>query len=162
MIAVDLVDPLFPDQRGAFLCAVSGLLGVLENEIDVILRPLPLYLHGKDRQSGAVSVVPALVGDARNRGAIGQRDGLFNGQRVKIRPESDFRLVRRGPIHRVKPFSPVHDLQMGMFPEKVHQVRLRPGFVIGQFRMGMELMAELYGQLIELWIHHDSYSLQHL
>jgi hypothetical protein len=130
VIAVYLVDPFLGDQYGAFLCSVSGFLRVLEDKIDVIVGAASVHFDREGGQGRAVAVMAAFMGNAGYDGAIGQGDGFIDGEFVEIRPESDFRLIRRGMVYHIKPFAAIYNLQIRVLPEKGHQMRFRPYFLI--------------------------------
>ena len=98
----------------------------------------------KGRQRSRMAVVAAFMGDAFSLGPIGQGQGLRDGQGVHIRSESDGRLpvTHSWFVQCAEPVSLVDYLQICMFPDEIHQAFFCLSFLSGQFRMGVEGMAQ--------------------
>ena len=129
---------------------------MLEEEEDVLVRPLPVDLQGQGRQSGAVAVVAALVPHSGDRGDIGGIQLVRHRHSVEVRPEGHAGPVSPGPVGRVEPAPLVYDIQTaGVLPQEVHQMRLGPALMVGQLRVGVERMAELH-RLLQVPLVHPS------
>ena len=90
----------------------------------------------------------AFVGHTGFCRTIGQVPGLGQGQSIHVRPEPDggFPVPLFRFIQGIEPAAPVHQLQMGMMADEIHQPFFCFLLLTGQFRMGMEGVAKLqYG-----------------
>jgi len=153
VIGINGLDAILFHDGGTFFCAVADLLGVLEDEVNGVVAAPLVHLHGKGRQRRTVSVMAALVRNAWDGGAIGQIDGLVDGKGVKIGAEAQLFPAGRTPMDGIEPGAPVYNLQFGVLTQKIHQVGLGPELLIGQFRMHMQLMAQLDGQTMIVFVH---------
>jgi hypothetical protein len=102
-----------------------------------------------------VAVVAAFMGNAGELGTVGQADGFVYGQRVKIRPKGNIRLVRPDPVNRVKPASPVNYFKGGILFQEIDQMLFGPCFPAGQFRVLVQFMAQLYRPIQSILVHTD-------
>ena len=154
MIAEHFADAFLRQQLGADLCAIGGLLRVLENKIKGVFTSCVIHCRGKRRQRSGMPIVSAFVGDAGRLRAIRQGDGLIYGQRIHVRPERDPSSFGPSRADGIKPCAPIYDLQPGgVFPQKVHQPRLGSLLLIRKLRVGMQLVPQGYRLLIQGLIH---------
>ena len=100
-----------------------------------------------------MAVVAALVAHAGIPGGVGLAAEVLHRDGVEIRPEGQGGPVRPDAISRVEPAAPIHQLQVGrMASQNVHQPGFGPGLVVGQLRMGVQLVPQLHGKAKNLRI----------
>ncbi len=129
----------------ALLPARADLLRRLKYQIDISARLRGIQRQRKGAERRAMAVVAAFVGDALMDKCIRERHvRLTDRQRIHIRPEGDTVGMRIRPLlHRVEPSFPLRDLQPGILSQELHQTGNGPRLVPGQFRVVMEIMAEV-------------------
>ena len=156
MHGIDLGDMLFLKKRRALRRALTGLLGVLEDEIDIFVRAVFLQIERERRERGGMSVVSAFVGDPGElRGVRHEVGRLLNGQRVKVGAESDVGFSIAGAVGGVEPPAAVHELKLRVLLQKFHQMRFCPRFVHGKLGVRVELMTQLSGGAEDFAFHED-------
>ena len=122
---------------------IRDLIGMLEEEEHVPVRPSPIHLQGQGCQGGGVAVVAAFVPHAGALGAVGGVNVVLNGQGVKVGPEGHSGPACPRPVQGVEPAPPVHNVQAaGVGPEEVHQLPPGPLLLAGQLRVLVQGVAQ--------------------